>query len=106
MKFIRVLKAFDNEHKKWLSLIDEEVKSINPAYRIFEDTFGFIKIYDERNERIDDDYRLYEKVVTNLKNKYPRASLSVRDRGCPMELKDDGSISDACYDYYIVCNEY
>lgn len=105
MKFIRVIKASDNEHKKWLSLIDEEVKSINPAYRIFEDAFGFIKIFDEHNERIDD-YRLYEKVVTNLKNKYPHASLSIRDRGYPMKLKDDNSISNAYYDYYIVCNEY
>ena len=104
--FIRVLKAGEEEHNKWLSLIEKEVKFINPAYTIFEDSFGFIKIFNEHNERIDDDYRLYEKVVTNLKNKYPQASLSVRDRGYPMELKDDNSISDASYDYYIVCNEY
>lgn len=106
MKFIRVLKASEEEHNKWLSLIEKEVKFINPAYTIFEDSFGFIKILDENKQRIDDDYRLYEKVVTNLKNKYPQASLSVRDRGYPMELKDDNSISDASYDYYIVCNEY
>ena len=50
MKFIRVLKANEEEHNKWLSLIEKEVKSINHTYSIFEDTFGFIKIFDEHNE--------------------------------------------------------
>lgn len=106
MKFIRVLKASDEEHNKWLSLIEKEVKFINPEYTIFEDSFGFIKILDENKRRIDDNYRLYEKVITNLKNKYPQASLDIRDRGYPMRLKDDGSTSNALYDFYIVCNEY